>query len=126
MITEPADSVTDAPQKRKPRMLKRNEDRGRDLPAASPPVAPSGSKRRVFGWLLLIALSAGGWYYRVLWWPGVAALVRPNPAAATRPAPRPIPVRTTLVQQHDLNLYLDALGTVTALRTVTIKSRVDG
>jgi membrane fusion protein, multidrug efflux system len=126
MITEPADGVTDVPQ-RKPQTLKRNEGRSHGTTAAFPAVVlAAGSKRRVVWWLLLMAVGAGAWYYQLLWWPRIAALVRPNPAASTRPAPRPIPVRTTLVRQHDLNLYLDALGTVTALRTVTIKSRVDG
>jgi membrane fusion protein, multidrug efflux system len=126
MITEPADSVADVPPKRKPQTLKRNEDRGHGTPAASPAVVSAGSKRRVLWWVLLMGVGAGAWYYRALWLPRIAALVRPRSAASARPAPRPIPVRTTSVRQHDLNLYLDALGTVTALRTVTIKSRVDG
>ena len=37
-----------------------------------------------------------------------------------------MPVVVAAAQRHDLPVYLDGLGSVTALNTVTIKSRVDG
>ncbi len=40
--------------------------------------------------------------------------------------PPPIPVGTTTARRGELDIYLTALGTVTPLRTVTIRSRVDG
>lgn len=40
--------------------------------------------------------------------------------------PRVIPVVTAIVKKRDLDLYLNGLGTVTALKTVTIRSRVEG
>lgn len=46
-----------------------------------------------------------------------------SPAAA--PA-RPVPVVVAPVRTGDLSVYLTALGTVTPLNTVTVKSRVDG
>jgi multidrug efflux system membrane fusion protein len=40
--------------------------------------------------------------------------------------PPPIPVGTTTARRGELDIYLTALGTVTPLRTVTIRSRVEG
>ncbi|HEY2817224.1 MAG TPA: MdtA/MuxA family multidrug efflux RND transporter periplasmic adaptor subunit [Casimicrobiaceae bacterium] len=41
-------------------------------------------------------------------------------------ASRPTPVATTAARQGDFDIYLNALGTVTARSTVTVRSRVDG
>ena len=38
----------------------------------------------------------------------------------------PIPVSVETVKSSDFPIYLNGLGTVTALRTVTVKPRVDG
>lgn len=46
----------------------------------------------------------------------------PAEAAATRP----VPVSTVVVAQRDVPIYLDGLGTVTAWKTVTVRSQVDG
>jgi membrane fusion protein, multidrug efflux system len=39
---------------------------------------------------------------------------------------RPVPVMVATVDQRTMPIYLNALGTVTAYNTVTVKSRVDG
>jgi multidrug efflux system membrane fusion protein len=39
---------------------------------------------------------------------------------------KPVPVRVTTAVQEPLAVYLKALGTVTPLKTVTVRSRVDG
>ncbi|HXB63126.1 MAG TPA: efflux RND transporter periplasmic adaptor subunit [Acidobacteriaceae bacterium] len=47
-------------------------------------------------------------------------------AAAAKAANRPTPVLVADVQQRTMPIYFEALGTVTAYNTVTVKSRVDG
>jgi membrane fusion protein, multidrug efflux system len=48
----------------------------------------------------------------------------PSPARAN--APQSVPVTVTRVQQEDLPIYLNGLGSVTAYYIVNVKSRVDG
>jgi multidrug efflux system membrane fusion protein len=62
---------------------------------------------------------------------GVFALVKHSStetAASARrsDASRPIPVRAVAATTGDVDRTVDALGTVTALNTVTVRSRVDG
>ena len=58
-----------------------------------------------------------------LWPAGQAA----KPAGRTGGADgRPVPVVTAQVGRQDVPIYLDALGTVQAYNTVTVRSRVDG
>ena len=49
-----------------------------------------------------------------------------NSSAKAASAPRAIPVGVTEVQQRDVPILLEGLGTVTAYNTVTVRSRVDG
>jgi len=74
-------------------------------------------------WLFLLALVLGAWY--------VARLVSPrqpseniSQAAAVRPTPAP--VVAVAAWTGDIPVSLNGLGTVTALQTVNVKSRVDG
>lgn len=96
--------------------------------ALRPGPEPVKTRSVGIGVVLLLAVviaTGGGWSYRQHWWSRVAALfVVSTPTA--KPPPRVIPVVTAVVKQRDLDLYLNGLGTVTALKTVTIRSRVEG
>lgn len=54
--------------------------------------------------------------------------VKGNPPAATEstPAGSAVPVTATKVQQHDVPIVLEGLGTVTPLNTATIRTQVQG
>lgn len=80
----------------------------------------------VGGWLVTIlflaALGVGG-YFLVRW------VLHRNTQAVTAgrsAAGRVEPVVAATARRGSMNLYLDGLGTVTPLNTVSIKSRVDG
>lgn len=87
--------------------------------------APSQAGRFWLVLLLIAAIGGGiGWYYRQDWWPRIAPWFSESKPVAK--APRVVPVVTATVQKRDIDLYLNGLGTVTALKTVTIRSRVEG
>lgn len=72
-------------------------------------------------WLIALALLLGA---LLLWW-----LLPGKPAAkkeGNSPWDGPVPVRLTEVGSGDFHIELKALGTVTALNTVNVRSRVDG
>jgi multidrug efflux system membrane fusion protein len=47
-------------------------------------------------------------------------------AATAPPADRPVPVVATTVEQRDVPVYLEGIGSVAAFNTVAIKAQVDG
>ena len=80
----------------------------------------------IVGIVLVGALAVGGYYY----WQWRMA---PSPTAAAGAtkgapggAPRVTPVIAAAVTQGDIDLIVNGLGTVTPLRTVTVRTRVDG
>jgi multidrug efflux system membrane fusion protein len=91
-------------------------------------LATTGARRRVWLWPLVIAVLAVGGYFAYRQFapaPDAApatATGRPGgPGGAPRTPVVAVPARTT-----DMDVYLNALGTVTSLRTVTVRSRVEG
>lgn len=99
-------------------------------PAATLTERPPKPGRGWIAWLIVAALTGGGWYY----WEDLSPHLEPylkriglgQPEAPKTPPPRITPVGTANVEQRDMPLYLNGLGTVTALKTVTIRSRVEG
>src|SRR2546421_1176134 len=89
---------------------------------AKPP-AKHRPKRRTWLWILiLIALCVVGYFiYARVAKPATAKSSNAGDASA-----RGIPVAATPSRQGDMHIYLDGLGSVMPLNTVTIRSRVDG
>jgi multidrug efflux system membrane fusion protein len=75
-------------------------------------------------WLMtvLCLLVIAGIGYAIWFWPSGGA----DQAARNRNAGQPIPVLVAPAEQKDVPIYLDALGTVQAFNTVTVKAMVDG
>jgi len=89
---------------------------------------PNVSHRSRWGWLITVILlsgvSAAGWYYQEKWLPTLTAWLKGSgPPPRARP---PIPVLTAAATKRNMDLYLNGLGTVTSLKTATIRSQVEG
>ena len=92
----------------------------------NPPRRPGSGK----GWiwlLVLVVVAAAGYYFyaRSSGNPGTAAAPAAGSAGARRGLGT-IPVVAARSKKGDISVYVEALGNVTPLNTVTIKSRVDG
>lgn len=83
-----------------------------------PKLPPRRSSRRALLLLagtVVLALGAGAYWYET----------RPAPQAAARPVPV-VPVTIAAAESRDVPIYLDALGTVSASNTVSIRSQITG
>jgi multidrug efflux system membrane fusion protein len=76
---------------------------------------------KVWLWLLLACVLVAGGFLLA---PVIAS--RANPKKEDPAGPKPVPVLVATSRTGDMKLYLTGLGSVTALNTVTIRSRVDG
>ena len=90
--------------------------------ARKKPAAPA-PKQSWWLTLAILAVVGGGIYYA---YPHILPYLSLNRTVVAPPAARVIPVVTHSVDQTDMDLYLNGLGTVTSFKTVTIRSRVDG
>jgi multidrug efflux system membrane fusion protein len=86
--------------------------------APLPPAAPSRrSGRWLLGLLGIVLLAAGTW--------SVYQRLQPAPTRPSRFGQTP-PVATATVQSGNVNVTVNALGTVTSLATVTVRSQISG
>ncbi|MFN8603012.1 MAG: MdtA/MuxA family multidrug efflux RND transporter periplasmic adaptor subunit [Candidatus Binatia bacterium] len=86
------------------------------------PVRSTGMTRRRWIVLAVLAIAAlGGW--RIA---STAARDDGATAHGREAAARAIPVRAVAARDGDVHVWLDGIGTVTALATVTVRTRVDG
>lgn len=84
--------------------------------------APHSSPLRTIFSLLVVAVAGGlVWHYQEVW----RKWIEPSKVTATKP-PRVVPVSVAVVKHRDMPIYLNGLGTVTAFKTVTVRSRVEG
>ena len=97
------------------------ESRARRAPAQTAQVPDARSGRRSALWLLLVLLAVGGLAAWVVLRPGH------QPAATGRfQSTGPMPVGTAKVDKGDMPIALSALGTVTPLAMVTVKTQISG
>lgn len=84
-------------------------------------VSPSPARRRATLFLILVVLALAG-YGAYAWWSSRQAVSAPAPSGFGGP----VPVRVTQAERTDLVMRLPAIGTVTPLQTVTVRSQVEG
>ena len=109
------------------RTMTPNDSPAPDTAATAAASSPSSAPRRgrwpwIAAVLALALMAAGAWY----WWPTGAS--QPAQGARGRPdqAGRPLPVVAARGEKGSIDIYLNALGTVTPRNTVVVRSRVDG
>ena len=97
-------------------------------PSNPPPPAPRPGKdpaqparrKRHWPWILLTIVLLAGIIYLV------ERRKTSAPAAPSKRAVPPVPIDTATAHKGDMGIYVNALGTVTPIYTVAVRTRVDG
>ena len=120
-------SKSDAPVARDEAMAPREETLPqRSTEAPTPPGARAESEARQRRWPWVVGIGAAVLLAVLLFTRAGQKKQSEALAAKTKAAQRAVPVAGATARKGDLDVYLTGLGTVTALNTVTIRSRVDG
>jgi multidrug efflux system membrane fusion protein len=100
------------------------EGRFADPPSLAGGIKPPPKRRRRWPWVLgASVLILGVW----LAWPRQrAGSASTGPRAGRSASARAVPVTGAVARTEDLPVLLSGLGTVTPIRTVTVRTRVDG
>lgn len=94
-----------------------------ELEQQEPPHPATRPARKSVRWILLVVLLLGALVVFV-----VFRTQEKGKAATDKPPPAPagVSISTALAEKGNIGVYINALGTVTPLSTVTVNSRVDG
>jgi multidrug efflux system membrane fusion protein len=90
-------------------------------------ISQSGGRpifKRWWFWIVVLCLVAGGIFG--LWKKQQPSATTTGPKTGSKGPNLPTPVFVAPARTGDMNVYLSGLGSVTALNTVTVRSRVDG
>jgi membrane fusion protein, multidrug efflux system len=90
------------------------------MPSGAPPVLKSRSPWRFVGTCLLLLVIVAG----IVWWTKQGSA--PEPSGRNGRNAAPMSIVPEVVGKGDININLNALGTVTSLATVTIRSQISG
>src|SRR6266850_2141980 len=89
-------------------------------PPAESQQPPKRHGRRIFLVVLLLGGAIGLFFLLQRQGKGNAATAKPSPQQAA------VPITTAVAVKGSIGVYINALGSVTPINTVTVKSRVDG
>ncbi len=100
-----------------------------DKQSAELSTSSAGSRPGWFVWVAMLVIVAAGFYYFRKTDTAAQGHDKEPANAKTKDVNRdgpPVSIAAATTRQGDMPIYLNGLGTVTALKTVTVHSRVDG